>query len=77
MTENIPNAQQTPAPTGKPGRDNVILIVAIVVAVLNFVGAISALIAFNWLSVILGLLNTIVWVAIILVQLRRTNILKK
>jgi amino acid permease len=78
MTTNNPAPQpiteQTPS---KPTRDNVILIVAIVVAALNFVGVITSLIAFNWLSVILGLLNTLVWVAVILVQLRRANARKK
>lgn len=78
MTTNNPASQpateQTPS---KPTRDNVILIIAIVVAALNFVGVITSLIAFNWLSVILGLLNTLVWVAVILVQLRRANARKK
>lgn len=56
-----------------PMRDNVIFILAIVVAALNFIGAVSAVIAFNWFSVILGLLNTLVWVAVIIVQARRTS----
>lgn len=77
MTENTSNQNSTPTPSGKPNRDNVILIIAIIVAILNFVGAVGALFAFNWLSLILGLLNTIVWVAVILVQLRHTNLLKK
>jgi amino acid permease len=72
-----PNQAQSQETEAKPTRDNVILIIAIVVAVLNFVGVISAIIAFNWLSVILGLLNTLVWVAVILVQLRRASARRK
>ncbi|MCI1901752.1 MAG: hypothetical protein LKI93_03370 [Bifidobacteriaceae bacterium] len=80
MTANNPspsNGNEQREQVTKPTRDNVILIIAIVVAALNFIGVISAVIAFNWLSVILGLLNTLVWVAVILVQLRRASARRK
>ncbi|MCI1984821.1 MAG: hypothetical protein LKJ47_08685 [Bifidobacteriaceae bacterium] len=77
MSASNPTPDQDQSQAVKPTRDNVILIIAIVVAVLNFIGVISAVIAFNWLSVILGLLNTLVWVAVILVQLRRASARRK
>ena len=73
MTSQNPENTNASEPNLKPTRDNVILIIAIVVAALNLGTSIGAIFAFNWFSLVLGLVNTLVWFAVILVQLRRTN----
>lgn len=68
MTQNTNQPTQTP----KQGVDW-ILIVALVVAVLNFAGIISNFFSFNLFGLILAILNTLAWVVIGLVRLRQSR----
>ena len=68
MTQNTNQPTQTP----KQGTDW-ILIVALVVAVLNFAGIISNFFDLNIFGLILAILNTLAWVVMALGRLRQSR----